>query len=116
MDTKTEYEALKAETEDLRLRLEIERLKRLKHTQLRQLEQAVIYEEGLKTPLKPGGLLHAGQWVKARDLRDSSRAWRRLIEDLFGANQDYRQTAESHLHALGVVYRPSGRGFEFSVL
>lgn len=71
--------------------------------------------EDLRKPLEPGGLLHSGKWIKARDLRDNSIAWRRLIDDLRTPGET-KQAAEAALHSLGVVYRPSGRGFEFAAL
>ena len=72
----------------------------------------------LRSAIEVGGLLYEGEKVKARDLRDKYRSWRKLIEDLQApgeSNKQVRQTAEQILYQLGVIMEPHGKGFVFSM-
>ena len=72
----------------------------------------------LRPAIEPGGLLFNGGVVRARDLRDKYRSWRKLIEDLQApgeSNKMVRQTAEQILYQLGVQMESAGRSYVFSM-
>lgn len=63
----------------------------------------------LRPAVQPGGILFGGGLVLARDLRESSRAWRKLITDLKSdPNGERSKLAHEMLIELGVGYADSG--------
>lgn len=74
--------------------------------------------DALRVALEPGGLLHDGSVVKARELREKYRSWRALLDDLRApgeANKMVRITAEQILYQLGVQMDKQGQGLVFSM-
>jgi flagellar biosynthesis regulator FlaF len=63
----------------------------------------------LRPAVEPGGLLYAGDMVKANALRESSRAWRSLVSDLkTDPNSERCKLAHEMLHELNVGYQDTG--------
>ena len=100
---------------------ELDRLRKIRQQERReQKARAKAQPQPTRTPreqkpselseaVEPGGLLHGGAEIKARALRDTYRAWRRLIEDL------HTEQAQETLRRLNVTVRKQGKGFVFQL-
>jgi hypothetical protein len=63
----------------------------------------------LRPAVEAGGLLYDGTMIRANELRESSRAWRSLINDLKTDPTGERcKLAHEMLHELGVAYQDTG--------
>lgn len=81
-------------------------IRRIEALELELTAKRIVEDDVLREIIEPGGMLHTERSATAREVRDFSRAWRRLVADMsakIGTSE--RASAEATLKRLNIGFK-----------